>query len=477
MAIQTITTLKSYFQTNDIPTEAQFIDVFDTMFALVSVGTIANGVWQGTKIAEGYGGTNQSTYATGDILYASGVNTLAKRTAGSTGDILTIAGGVPTWAAPAGASGSISALTAAQGGNTINNLNFAQEWDWSTLTTQTAFKLNANGNTLTTGNLLSLVSASTAYTSGYLLNIGLTGANAASATTTVGANFSNTRTGTTSVNVAARFQASGGATNNYQTIWEYSSVYKVGCEITSTGLWTISSIGSSNTEFALTGKVTFGTSMLTLAIFSGVPSGTAPYFRGNGSYLVCDTRGDYLYLQYDSKGSTVVGGKLGVGGIIPLATLHSQSTTEQLRLGYDANYYFKTTVASTAITTFDLTATSGVPYFALAKDIRMSASRLQEAKGINVTAGNNLTLGLDGNVFVITGNTTINAIITANWQAGASIVLIFSGTPTVKHNTAGGAGTATMLLSTSVDMTAAANTVLGLCYDGTNWQETFRKFA
>ena len=33
MAIQTIATLKSYFNTGDIPTEAQFIDVFDTLFA------------------------------------------------------------------------------------------------------------------------------------------------------------------------------------------------------------------------------------------------------------------------------------------------------------------------------------------------------------------------------------------------------------------------------------------------------------
>ena len=44
------------------------------------------------------GGTAQSTYATGDIVYASAANTLAKRTIGTTGQVLTVAGGIPTWA-------------------------------------------------------------------------------------------------------------------------------------------------------------------------------------------------------------------------------------------------------------------------------------------------------------------------------------------------------------------------------------------
>lgn len=43
------------------------------------------------------GGTAQSSYATGDMVYASATNTLAKRTIGSTGQVLTVAGGVPTW--------------------------------------------------------------------------------------------------------------------------------------------------------------------------------------------------------------------------------------------------------------------------------------------------------------------------------------------------------------------------------------------
>lgn len=43
------------------------------------------------------GGTSQSTYATGDMLYASASNTLSKRTVGTTGQVLTVAAGVPTW--------------------------------------------------------------------------------------------------------------------------------------------------------------------------------------------------------------------------------------------------------------------------------------------------------------------------------------------------------------------------------------------
>ena len=45
------------------------------------------------------GGTGQTTYATGDILYASASNTLSKLTAGTNGYVLTLASGVPSWAA------------------------------------------------------------------------------------------------------------------------------------------------------------------------------------------------------------------------------------------------------------------------------------------------------------------------------------------------------------------------------------------
>tara|TARA_R110000744_G_scaffold160678_8_gene276981 strand:- start:133 stop:1773 length:1641 start_codon:yes stop_codon:yes gene_type:complete len=47
------------------------------------------------------GGTGLTSYTTGDVLYASGSNTLAKLAVGSNTNVLTLAGGVPSWAAPA----------------------------------------------------------------------------------------------------------------------------------------------------------------------------------------------------------------------------------------------------------------------------------------------------------------------------------------------------------------------------------------
>lgn len=61
----------------------------------------------GAAVTATQGGTSQTTYTTGDILYASASNTLSKLGIGTTGQVLTVTGGVPTWAA-AGGGGGIS---------------------------------------------------------------------------------------------------------------------------------------------------------------------------------------------------------------------------------------------------------------------------------------------------------------------------------------------------------------------------------
>ena len=70
--------------------------------------------WTGNTITEGYGGTNQTTYTQGDILYASASNTLSKLALGNAGDQLKVngAGNQVAWEA-APASGASVGLAAA----------------------------------------------------------------------------------------------------------------------------------------------------------------------------------------------------------------------------------------------------------------------------------------------------------------------------------------------------------------------------
>ena len=86
---------------------------------ITASGTITLG---GTLIAAN-GGTGQTAYTVGDILYASSTTALAKLGVGSTGQVLKIAGGVPTWATDANAGGTVTSIVAGTGltGGTITS--------------------------------------------------------------------------------------------------------------------------------------------------------------------------------------------------------------------------------------------------------------------------------------------------------------------------------------------------------------------
>ena len=65
---------------------------------ITTLGTIGTGTWQGNVVTYAYGGTGQSSYAKGDLLYASASNTLSKLTAGTNGQTLQLQDGLPVWA-------------------------------------------------------------------------------------------------------------------------------------------------------------------------------------------------------------------------------------------------------------------------------------------------------------------------------------------------------------------------------------------
>lgn len=122
---------------------------------LATIGTIGTGIWQGTTIDELYGGTGLTSYSTGDILYASGANTLTTLSASSTDEVLTLSGGVPIWKAISTDQAANFnwtglhdfAATTTMATTTITHLGVA------TTTPSTSFDFNVGGDVYITGGL------------------------------------------------------------------------------------------------------------------------------------------------------------------------------------------------------------------------------------------------------------------------------------------------------------------------------------
>ena len=93
------------------PQEGQFAYLKDTNVTTYYTGS----AWANLDTT---GMTNPMT-TTGDMVYSSSGSTPARLGIGSTGNVLTVAGGVPTWAAPAGGGGANYTLLNA-GGTTLS---------------------------------------------------------------------------------------------------------------------------------------------------------------------------------------------------------------------------------------------------------------------------------------------------------------------------------------------------------------------
>ena len=87
---------------NRITVSADSIDIASTYVGqntITTLGIIATGTWQGTAVGAQYGGTGQSTYVVGDLLFASTTTALSRLAGVALGNVL-ISGGVgtaPSW--------------------------------------------------------------------------------------------------------------------------------------------------------------------------------------------------------------------------------------------------------------------------------------------------------------------------------------------------------------------------------------------
>jgi len=85
------------------------------------IAFVDSGTWSPTStLSTQYGGTGLSGYTTGDILYAGNAADLARLGIGSTGQILSVVGGLPAWTSTSsldiGTSSLIGILGVEQGG-------------------------------------------------------------------------------------------------------------------------------------------------------------------------------------------------------------------------------------------------------------------------------------------------------------------------------------------------------------------------
>mgnify|MGYP003644371476 CR=1 FL=1 len=110
--------------------------------AITTSGTLTLG---GT-LAIGSGGTGLTSYTTGDILYASNSTTLAKLPIGSTGQVLKVASGIPSWATDQNSGGTVTSITNAADSGTGTAITGAGTF---TYTGGTNITTSVSGTTVT----------------------------------------------------------------------------------------------------------------------------------------------------------------------------------------------------------------------------------------------------------------------------------------------------------------------------------------
>jgi hypothetical protein len=97
----------SAIQAADVPTLNQ--NTTGTASNVTGTVAIANGGTGQTTATAAFNALNPMT-TTGDIIYEASPTTAARLAIGSTGQVLTVAGGIPSWATPSGGSSNITTL-------------------------------------------------------------------------------------------------------------------------------------------------------------------------------------------------------------------------------------------------------------------------------------------------------------------------------------------------------------------------------
>ena len=338
----------------------------------VSSGTISSGTWNGTAIGAAYGGTGQTSYAIGDLLYADSTTSLATLADVATGNVL-ISGGVG--AAPS--YGKVALGTHTSGNyvsslaGTVNQITASGSTGDITLSIPSDFRAP--------GTVNAVDGIYTGATAGTLRIDALGNLSTNYATTSGSLALGNTTAaaGPGHLNMSGNLTAAGtinGLTISSGTI--------------SSGTWNGTAIG---TKYGGTGQD-----------WSAVAQGSLPYFNGAGTMstlapgtggYVLSTNGagaDPTWIEMSATGTNYW--KLGSGTVSPF------SDTLDLLIGNSATasakFAFKNVL--TGVATASISGTTA------------NVSAFIDGNGnISTTNRSNLTLG-NSSTYDTTGNILLN---------------------------------------------------------------------
>ncbi len=150
------------------------LSALTTASSLASVGTITSGTWNGSTIGYAYGGTNATSQAAaqanmspmttaGDLTYENSTPAPARLPIGTTGQVLTVSGGLPVWAAPA-TGGTVTSVSVVSTNGFAGTVATATSTPAITIQTTITGILQGNGTAIsaasTTGSGNVVLSAS-----------------------------------------------------------------------------------------------------------------------------------------------------------------------------------------------------------------------------------------------------------------------------------------------------------------------------